>query len=122
MKTPIAPEDALTFAKEWIAAWNAHDLELILAHYDEAVELTSPVAAQLLQKPDGKVTGKANLRGYFQRGLQAYPELRFELHSLFCGLRSVVLCYANQKGTRTAEFMEFSAAEKVVRVVANYSV
>jgi hypothetical protein len=33
----------------------------------------------------------------------------------------VVLCYKNQKGTRSAEFMELSASGKVVRVVANYS-
>lgn len=114
-------EAAAKFASEWIAAWNAHDLELILSHYDDAVELTSPVAEQLLQKPDGMVAGKSDLRSYFQRGLAAYPDLRFELEGFFCGMRSMVLCYANQKGTRTAEFMEFSAAGKVVRVVANYS-
>ena len=121
MKTPITRADAVAFAEEWIAAWNAHDLERILAHYDDAVELTSPVAAQLLGRPDGKVVGKADLRTYFRHGLQAYPQLRFELETVFRGLHSVVLCYANQKGTRTAEFMEFSSTGKVRRVVANYS-
>ena len=114
-------DDARKLAKEWIAAWNAHDLEMILTHYDEAVELTSPAAAQLLGVPDGRVVGKANLRAYFQRGLDAYPELRFELEDVMWGLNSVVLCYKNQKGTRSAEFMELSAGGKVVRVVANYS-
>lgn len=113
--------EAHRFAEEWIAAWNAHDLELILAHYEDAIELSSPVAAQLLGKPDGKVVGKAELRSYFQRGLQAYPELRFQLQSVFRGLNSVVLCYANQRGTSTAEFMELSPRGKVSRVVANYS-
>ena len=114
-------DEAWTLAREWVAAWNAHDLEAILTHYEESVELTSPVAAQLLGKADGKVVGKANLRAYFQRGLEAYPELRFELEDVMWGLSSVVLCYKNQKGTRTAEFMELSANGKVVRVVANYS-
>jgi len=36
------------------------------------------------------------------------------------GLSSVVVCYTNQKGTKTAEFMEFDKNGKVVRVVANY--
>ena len=27
--------DARTFAEEWVAAWNAHDLERILAHYSD---------------------------------------------------------------------------------------
>jgi predicted ester cyclase len=121
MHTPIGKDDAWTFAREWIAAWNAHDIDLILAHYDEAVELASPVAAQLLRTPEGQVIGKTSLRSYFQRGLAAYPQLHFELENVFCGLRSVVLCYTNQKGTRTAEFMEFSSSGKVIRVVANYS-
>ncbi len=113
--------EAWKLAKEWVAAWNAHDLEAILAHYDEAIELTSPVAAQLLGVPDGRVVGKANLRAYFRRGLEAYPELRFDLEDVMWGVGSVVLCYRNQKGTRSAEFMELSASGKVLRVVANYS-
>jgi predicted ester cyclase len=119
--TKVTRDEAWKLAEHWVAAWNAHDLELILTHYDDVVELTSPVAAQLLGTPDGKVAGKANLRAYFQRGLIAYPELHFHLEDVFWGVNSVVLCYLNQKGTRTAEFMELSATGKVARVVANYS-
>lgn len=117
----MTKEEAWKLAEDWAAAWNAHDVELILAHYEEGVELTSPVAAQLLGTADGKVVGKANLRAYFQKGLAAYPELQFRLEDVFWGVSSVVLVYKNQKGTRTAEFMELSAAGKVARVVANYS-
>jgi hypothetical protein len=117
----VTKEEAWKLANEWVAAWNAHDLDLIMAHYEDEVELTSPVAARLLGKPDGKVVGKANLRAYFQRGLEAFPELQFRLEDALWGLNSVVLYYANQKGTRTAEFMELSAAGKVARVVANYN-
>lgn len=114
-------DEALKLANHWVAAWNAHDLDLIMTHYDDAIELTSPVAAQLLGTPDGKVIGKASLRAYFQRGLETYPELRFRLDDVFLGISSVVVVYANQKGTRTAEFMEISPIGKVSRVVANYS-
>lgn len=114
-------DDAWSLANHWVAAWNAHDLDLIMSHYDDAVELTSPVAAQLLGTPDGKVVGKTNLRAYFQRGLQAYPELRFHLVDVLWGINSVVLYYNNQKGTRTGEFMELSASGKVSRVIAHYS-
>jgi len=117
----VTRDEAWKLANQWVAAWNAHDLNLILAHYEDDVELTSPVAARLLGKPDGKVVGKANLRAYFQRGLEAYPDLQFRLEDVLWGLNSVVLYYANQKGTRTAEFMELSAAGKVARVVANYN-
>jgi len=114
-------EEARKLANHWVAAWNAHDLEQILTHYHDGVELTSPVAARLLGRPDGKVSGKADLRAYFQRGLEAYPELHFELEDVLWGLNSVVLYYTNQKGTHTGEFMELGAGGKVVRVVANYS-
>jgi len=117
----VTRDKALNLAKLWVAAWNAHDLDLIMTHYDDAVELTSPVAAQLLGSSDGKVVGKPNLRTYFQRGLEAYPELHFHLEDVLWGINSVVLYYTNQKGTRTAEFMELSAVCKVIRVVANYS-
>jgi len=117
----VTKDGALKLANHWVAAWNAHDLDLIVSHYDDAIELTSPVAAQLLGKPDGKVAGKANLKAYFQHGLETYPDLSFRLDSVFWGISSVTLVYANQKGTRTAEFMEISAAGKVCRVVANYT-
>lgn len=118
----LTQEEIRNLAEEWISAWNAHDLDAIMSHYDEAVELTSPVAAQLLGMPDGKVSGKANVRAYFQRGLEAYPELYFDLKEVLAGVNTLVLYYANQKGTRTAEFMELAANGKVKRVFAHYSV
>jgi len=117
----VTAEKAWEFANHWIAAWNAHDLEAILSHYDDAVELTSPVAARLLALKDGQVAGKENLRSYFRCGLEAYPGLHFQLQDVLCGLNSLVLYYTNQSATRTAEFMEFTGQGKVLRVVANYS-
>jgi predicted ester cyclase len=117
----VTKDEAWNLANHWIAAWNAHDLDLIMTHYEDAIELTSPVAAQLLGTFEGKVVGKANLRAYFQRGLEAYPELHFHLEDVLWGVNSVVLYYTNQKGTRTGEFMELSATGKVARVVAHYT-
>ena len=113
--------DAKEFGREWVEAWNAHDLERIVAHYAEDVVLTSPVAAKLTGNASGVVRGRDALREYFAQGLALYPELRFRLLEVLEGMSSVVLYYENQRGTRTAEFMEFDAAGRVVRVVANYS-
>ncbi len=117
----MTKHEAWDLAEHWVAAWNAHDLDLILSHYDDGVELTSPVAAQLLGTSDGRVIGKANLGAYFQRGLEAYPDLRFRLMDVLWGVNSVVLYYMNHKGTHTAEFMELSSKGSVSRVVGNYS-
>jgi predicted ester cyclase len=116
----VTRDEAWHLGEHWVAAWNAHDLDLIMTHYEDAVELTSPVAAKLLGTADGKVVGKASLRDYFRRGLEAYPEINFRLTDVLWGVNSVVLYYTNHKGTRTAEFMELSTSGKVARVVANY--
>ena len=117
----MTKDQAWALANHWAAAWNAHDLEAIMGHYDDQVELISPVAAQLLGTPNGKVEGKSALRAYFRRGLQAYPDLHFRIENVLWGINSIVLYYKNQKGTHTAEFMELTADGKIARVVANYS-
>jgi predicted ester cyclase len=63
----------------------------------------------------------AALRNYFKKGLELFPELRFELFDVMFGLSSIILCYKNQKDTKSAEFMELGKNGKVIRVVANYS-
>ena len=117
----MTKEEAWKLANHWVASWNAHDLDRIMTHYEDSIQLTSPIAAQLLGTPDGTVVGKANLRAYFQRGLQAYPDLHFGLEDVLWGIGSVVLYYTNQKGTHSGEFMELSPNGKITRVVANYS-
>jgi hypothetical protein len=123
---PLTEEEMLTenearrFAAHWIEAWNSRDLDEIMLHYGPDVVLVSPVAAKILSDPSGTVKGKEALRIYFRRGLEAYPDLKFELVDVLWGLSSVVLYYVNQKGTKTGEFMEFNAGGEVIRVVANY--
>jgi ketosteroid isomerase-like protein len=109
------------FVDEWVDAWNSHNLDAIMSHYHADVVLTSPVAARILNNPSGTVEGNAALRNYFKLGLEQYPNLRFEVLDVMYGLSSIVLCYKNQKGTRTAEFMELADDGKIIRVIANYS-
>ena len=87
-------DEAWELANDWVAAWNSHELDAIMTHYADGVELTSPAAAQLLGTSDGKVVGKASLQAYFQRGLEAYPNLHFHLEDVLWGLSSVVLYYS----------------------------
>ncbi len=117
----LTSERARRFASEWIESWNSHDLDRIMTHYAENVVLTSPIAARLLNLADGTVKGKTALRSYFQKGLETFPQLRFELIEVMWGLTSIVVHHQNQAGTKSGEFMEFDGEGKVVRVVANYS-
>ncbi len=120
-RVAVTEDEARALAREWIEAWNSHDLARILAHYAEEVVLTSPVAAERLGEPSGTVRGKAALRAYFALGLRVFPDLRFELRDVMWGLGSVLLYYRNQRGTMTGEYMELSPQSGLVtRVVANY--
>ena len=103
-----------------LRAWNSHDLEGIMSHYTPEIVLTSPVAARLLNDPTGAVKGEMALRNYFKQGLEAYPNLAFELLDVMCGVSSLILYYKNQNGTRTGELMELDANLKITKVVANY--
>ena len=112
---------ARQFAEEWIASWNNHDLEAILAHYADEVRFHSPFIVKLFNEPSGVIQGKETLRVYFQRGLQAYPELRFELLSVLSGVNSVVLHYRSVNHLLAAETMVFDERGKVREVRAHYA-
>jgi hypothetical protein len=114
-------QEAQQFARDWCEAWNSHDLDAIMSHYADTVVLTSPTAAKLMKDPSGTVHGKDALLTYFSVGLQAYPNLRFEVLDVTCGVSSVVVYYKNQNGVKVSEFMEFDSGGKVTRVIAHYS-
>lgn len=117
---PLQPSFARQFAQDWVDAWNTHNLERILSHYDDEIILTSPVALKLLNG-DGTVRGKAALREYFLRGLEAFPHLRFDLEDILWGTETIVVCYVNNvRGNRTAEVMLMNPDGKIQRVWANY--
>ena len=113
--------DFAAHVREWISAWNAHDLERIFAHYSDDVELSSPLVAKLTGASEGIIRSKAALRDYIERGLRAYPSLRFDFIRLYPGLRSCVVEYRSVNCLFSAELMEFDAQSKVRRVLAHYS-
>lgn len=117
----LTDEAARQFAQDWIDAWNAHDLDRILAHYAVDVVLVSPMAAKLLPESGGQISGIAALRRYFAQGLAASPQLRFELIDISAGPGTLVLLYRSHTGATVSEFMEIDDAAKVKRVLATYS-
>lgn len=117
----LTKEQAQQLAYHWIEAWNSHDLDEILAHYAEEVVLVSPIAAKLLNDLSGTVSGKAVLREYFKKGLEVYPNLKFELIDVMWGVKSVVFYYINQSGIKAVEVVELDLTGKIIRVIANYN-
>jgi len=116
----LTASDATRLADEWFAAWNAHDLDAILAHYADDVEFVSPFVAALNDDPTGVVRGKDGLRAYFTRALERFPDLRFEPLDVLVGVDSVTLSYVSVGGRRAAEVMTVGADGRVTRVLAHY--
>src|SRR6478672_5389692 len=83
----------LDFANEWVNAWNSHDLEKIMSNDSETLQFTSPLIKQMGINESGTITNKRELRSYFEKGLQKYPDLQFELYHVLNGVNSVVLFY-----------------------------
>jgi len=114
-------DEARAFADEWYAAWNSHDLEAILAHYDEVLVFSSPNIKALGASPDGVLTGRDKVAAYWRKALDLRPDLAFTPEHVLVGIDSVTLTYTSSVGRRAAEVFFFGPDGKVVRSAAHYA-
>lgn len=115
----LTADFARHFAREWIDAWNRHDLDGVLAHYRDDFRMASPYIAAIAGEPSGTLEGKAAVAAYWRQALARMPTLRFELVSALAGTDSVVICYKGVRGM-AAEVFFFDADGKVSRAAAHY--
>lgn len=108
------------FAQEWIAAWNSRDLDRILSHYSEEIEMSSPFAMKFAGVASGCVKGKTALRAYWEAALRKIPDLRFELSEVFVGAASLVLSYQTSFGLRASEVLFVNEEGLIHRAAAHY--
>lgn len=100
--------DPAEFSADWVAAWNAHDLDTLLSHFHDDVVFTSPVAAQIVPESGGVLRGKDALRAYWTEGLRRIPDLRFSVERVFAGVSVLVISYRNQRGNLVDEVLVFA--------------
>lgn len=113
--------DSIAFAREWIDAFNAGDLERILSHYAQEVELVSPLYLRFTQGRTDRVAGLEELRHYFGTALGLYPDLRFTLLEVAEGSRGPCIRYRTSLGDRVAmECFEMDHDGKARRVLCHY--
>jgi ketosteroid isomerase-like protein len=103
----VGRPDPHTFADEWIGAWNARDLDAVLAHYAGDIVFTSPTAQRVVPQSGGRVRGKPALREYWTLALRGNPDLHFDLIDVYEGVDTVVLHYRNQAGGAVCEVLTF---------------
>lgn len=117
---PFSAERGRQLAEEWVAAWNAHDLDAIMALYAPDVVFQTPTIIDTLGIPDGRVTGRQELREHFARGLERLPDLHFDLDQVYVGVRSLAITYRWRDGTPVCELHEYDSEDSIERVQALY--
>ena len=112
---------AESFAAEWIRAWNAHDLDRVLSHYADDLEMSSPIIVQITGEPSGKLHGKDSVQAYWAQALKLIPNLKLELISVLMGVDSITLFYIGAHGRLAAEVFQFGPDAKIVKAFAHYA-
>ena len=109
--------DADAFARDWIAGWNARDLDAILSHYADDVTFLSPRALEVAGS--ARIVGKPALRAYWTKALARNATLHFELERVYAGVDCIAIAYISNGATRVCETMEFRDGLVVRGIVAH---
>jgi len=102
--------DPDAFARDWVATWNARDVERVLAHYRDDARFVSPTATRVTGSPI--VEGKAALRAYWTKALTLIGALTFSLdHAVWDERRRELVIVYNRdiagKRDRACEIFRF---------------
>ncbi len=82
-----------TIAKRWLAAFNAHDLEKLLALYDDHAEHFSPKLKIRKPETNGIIKGKDALRDWWKDAFERLPDLSYRELSITANDERVFLEY-----------------------------
>jgi ketosteroid isomerase-like protein len=108
------------FAREWIEAWNSHDLERIFSHYVDDFEMSSPYIVERMAEPSGVLRGKDAIRPYWTWGLELQPPIEFELLGVYAGVDKVAIHYRSVGRRLVTEILTFNAERRATHGVALY--
>ncbi|TPG45467.1 nuclear transport factor 2 family protein [Flavobacterium pectinovorum] len=113
--------DAKKFAEKWIESWNSHNLDDIMRHYSEDIEITTPMIKLAAGIESGSLQGKEQVRAYWEKALTKIPDLHFELIEITSGVDSVALYYKSIMNKRAVEVMFFDQDGLVNKMIAHYT-
>jgi hypothetical protein len=116
----IERAQAEAIAQEWLDAWNAHDLERVVAHFADDVDVTSPLIARLRPGSEGRLRGKEAVLSYYRDGLAASAGLHFTLIEVCIGVDEVTIVYRNQRDAVVTETLTLGPDGHAVAVGVAY--
>ncbi len=97
-------------AQAWFRAFNAHDLEALLALYDDRAEHFSPKLKVHRPETKGYIQGKEALRTWWRDAFERLPQLRYEPIRILGGADMAFLEYLRkvpgEEDLRVGEVLE----------------
>ena len=85
--------DQLALGRAWLAAFNAHDVDALVALYAESCTHTSPKIRALHPETGGALVGKAALSAWWRDANARLPGLRYELVAMTANEERVFIEY-----------------------------
>jgi hypothetical protein len=117
---PTTEPEADEYARDWIAAWNSHDVDRVAAHYGDAVEYESPFVERL-HPGRTRLHGHAEVRDYIIGAFERFPDLHFTGPYLVAlGAASVCIVYRSVNGLIAAETLVLDERARVTHVHCHY--
>lgn len=109
---------ARDFAAEWARAWNAPDVDRVLADFHDDVVFTSPTAVRLTGM--ATLRGKTALRDYWNAAMQRIQALTFTVDRVIWDEASseLVIVYVSAidgQRRRVSEHLTFDADGRAIR-------
>ena len=99
-------------AREWVEAFNRHDLEALLALYADEATHSSPKLLARQPKTGGKITGKPDLRAWWSQAFLCLPSLHYELKTIIAGF----------DGRVVIEYERLADGEETIRIAEVFDV
>jgi hypothetical protein len=75
----MTAQELVTIANKWFAAFNAQDLEGLLALYHDRAEHYSPKLRVRQPETNGLIKGKSAMRAWWQDAFTRLPDLHYKI-------------------------------------------
>jgi limonene-1,2-epoxide hydrolase len=113
----VDANENFTLARAWLHAFNAHDVDALVALYAEGCTHTSPKIRVLHPETGGKLVGKQALEKWWREAIARLPGLRYEETALTADTGRVFMEYVrhapNEPPMPVAEVLEVKGGKIV---------
>ena len=106
-------------ARTWIAAFNAYDVDGLVALYADDATHTSPKIRALYPETGGKLVGKAAIEAWWRGAIGRTPGLRYEEAAITANEVRVVLEYTRYADGQEDMFVSEAFDIRDGRIVAS---